>query len=495
MTEQTGDDGALAERPDAAALAGTGAALKRLMPALDAFTTFRAPDRTVSQRSSWLPVFDIPLPDQGVGLESMLDELSLAVEQGCRVSHPGFTGFITNGAMTAGVASATAVAVAGAQRYLLHAFNALESIGLDWLAALCGFGEGDGVFCSGGSVANLLALGAARQWTLEQRGVDPAQHGLPSGTVYRIYASTEAHRTIHRSAAVLGLGRSSVREIPTDGHQRLDVHKLDTALTEDRNRGIVPIAVVGIAGTTNTGAIDPLEDVLEVGRRFGSWVHVDGAYGLPAAVDPDVEPKLRAVADADSAIVDPHKWLATGTGVAAVFVRQRGVLRRAFAEGEAAYIDTSFASDSRVVSQFDNMGVNWADMGVELSAPPRGVHVWAVLREIGREGLRDRVRRHRRFAQHVTRRAEQHPRLEALTTPELSIACFRYSPTTPVDNLDALTDRILARLRRETEFVPTATIVNGALAIRPCFINPRTTPAEVDGLVDAVVRIGDDETR
>jgi aromatic-L-amino-acid decarboxylase len=340
-----------------------------------------------------------------------------------------------------------------------------------------------------------LALGAARQWTLEQRGVDPSEHGLPTGLEFRIYASTEAHRTIHRSAAVLGLGRNSVREIATDDHQRIDVHKLEAALTEDTGRGIVPIAVVGIAGTTNTGAIDPLEDVLEVGRRFRTWVHVDGAYGLPAAVDPDVEPKLRAVAEADSAIVDPHKWLATGTGVAAAFVRQRGVLQRTFAEGEAAYIDTSFASDSRAVSQFDSMGVNWADMGVELSAPPRGVHVWAVLREIGRDGLRDRIRRHRRFAQHVTERAEEHPRLEPLTSPELSIACLRYRPTTAPDDLDGLTDRLLTRLRRETTFVPTATIVNGALAIRPCFINPRTTLADVDGLVDAVIRIGNDEAR
>ena len=489
------DNEALSAGPDAAATTGTGAALERIMPALEAFTTFRDPDRTVTQRSSWLPIFDVPLPDRGVGLDSMLGELSIAVEQGCRVAHPGFSGFITNGAMTAGVASATAVAVAGGQRYLLHAFNALESIGLDWLASLCGLGETEGVFCSGGSVANLLALGAARQWTLEQRGVDPAQDGLPTGAQYRIYASTEAHRTIHRSAAVLGLGRNSVREIATDDHQRLDVHELETALKEDRKRGIVPIAVVGIAGTTNTGAIDPLEDLLEVGRRFGSWVHVDGAYGLPAAVDPEVEPKVRAVAEADSAIVDPHKWLATGIGVAATFVRQPGILQRAFAEGEAAYIDTSFATDSTAVTQFDSMGVNWADMGVELSAPPRGVHVWAVLREIGRDGFRDRVRRHRQFAQHVTRRAERHPRLEALTSPELSIACLRYRPNTQRDDLDALTDRILGRLRRETDFVPTATIVNGALAIRPCFINPRTTPSEVDGLVDALVRIGDDETR
>jgi aromatic-L-amino-acid decarboxylase len=486
---------AVREGRDPAAVADIGSALQRLLPSLESFVAFKGPDRTVAERSDWLPVFDRGLPDAGVGLDRVVGELTVAVQQGCRVAHPGFSGFITTGATTAGVASATAAAVAGGQRYLLHAFNALEVIGLRWLATLCGLGDVEGVFCSGGSVANLLALGAARQWAFEQRGIDPAQQGLPSGIDCRIYTSTEAHRTIHRAAAVLGLGRSSVREIATDDRQRLDVAQLEAALKEDVSAGIIPLGIVGIAGTTNTGAIDPLEDIVEVGRRYGTWVHVDGAYGLPAATDPEVQPKLVAAAEADSAIVDPHKWLSTGVGVAAAFVRHPGVLRRAFAEGEAAYIDTSFASDADdFASQFDSMGVNWADMSVELSAPPRGVHVWAVLREIGRDGMRDRVRRHRRFAEHVTQRAIEHPRLEALTDPELSIACIRYHPATPVQDMDALTDRLLARLRRETEFVPTATIVKGALVIRPCYVNPRTTQADVDGLVDSLVRLGDEET-
>jgi aromatic-L-amino-acid/L-tryptophan decarboxylase len=373
--------------PDGAVTDRVSAVLSRLAPALDAYTAFGTPDRTVRDRAAWLPVFDRSLPDAGAGIDTVVDELSVAVDQGCRVAHPGFSGFITTGASTAGVASATAAAVAGGQRYLLHAFNALEWVGLRWLAEVCDIPQADGVFSSGGSTANLLALGAARQWTFEQRGVDVAQRGLPSDTRCRIYVSTEAHRTIHRSAAVLGLGRDAVREIPTDAGQRIDVAALESALQQDRADGIVPLAVVGIAGTTNTGAIDPLADVVEVARRYGAWVHVDGAYGLLAAADPDVAPKLAAVADADSAIVDPHKWLATGVGVGATYVREVGLLQRAFAEGEAAYLEGSFSiDDAGYATQFDDMGAAWADMGVELSAPPRGVHVWAVLREIGRDG-------------------------------------------------------------------------------------------------------------
>ncbi len=482
---------------DAAECGRVGEALLALSPALDAFVRFDTPDRTVRERDVWLPRLDVALPDAGAGLDTVLDELALAIDQGCRVSHPGFSGFITTGATTSAVASATAAAVAGGQRYLLHAFNTLETVGLRWLAEACGVPAGwEGVFSGGGSIANLLALGAARQWTFEQRGVDVAQSGLPAGVRTRVYTSTEAHRTIHRSGAVLGLGRDAVREIPTDSRQRIDVRALDAALTEDAAEGVVPLAVVGIAGTTNTGAIDPLDDVVEVARRHGAWVHVDGAYGLLAAADPDVRPLMSAVADADSAIVDPHKWLATGVGVAATYVRHDGVLTRAFAEGDAAYLEGSFSLDlSGVASQFDSMGTPWADMGVELSAPPRGVHVWAVLREIGLDGLRARIARDNGYAREVTRLATEHPRLEALTLPDLSVACFRYRPQRGVgDGLDALTGRLLQRLRRETRFAPSSTVVGGALAIRPCYINPRTTLDDVRGLVDAVVGLGDDET-
>jgi aromatic-L-amino-acid decarboxylase len=210
-----------------------------------------------------------------------------------------------------------------------------------------------------------------------------------------------------------------------------------------------------------------------------------------------VRPLLEPVADADSAIVDPHKWLATGVGVGAAYVRDGAVLHRAFQEGESAYLEGTFtggADGADPLSQFEDLGGPWADLAVELSAPPRGPAVWAVLREVGREGVRARVQRHRRYARHVAERARAHPRLELLDEPQLSIACFRYRPADASVDVDALTARLLQRLRRETPYVPSSTVVHGRLALRPCYINPRTTLAEVDGLVDAVIRLGDCET-
>jgi len=261
-------------------------------------------------------------------------------------------------------------------------------------------------------------------------------------------------------------------------------------MAQDQRAGVVPMAVVGVAGTTDTGAIDPLDELAEIARNHGAWFHVDGAYGLIAAASPRFREPFAAVEHADSVIVDPHKWLATGTGCAATYVRDAGVLLRAFAQGEADYLEGAFSSgEEDAVVQSDSLGIPYGDMGVELSAPSRGVLVWAVLRELGRAGVASRVERHVGFAQHVAQRATEHPRLELLLEPELSVTCFRYVADDQV-NLE-----IARRLRRTTRSIPTSTTVDGRFAIRPCFINPRTELADVDALVDNVVAIGDELAR
>lgn len=462
-----------------------------LIPAIDRFWRYESRDSAGARRPEWLARLDGPLPAAPAGLDAVLADLAeVVIPNGSRVGEPGWSGFVTTGPTTAAFAALMAAAGAGGQRYVVQAFNSLERIGLQWLAELCRIPAGmQGVLSSGGSTANLVALGAARQSAFERIGVDASQDGLPSGWTGRVYASEQAHHTIHRSTAVLGLGRSATRLIPLDAQQRIDVAALRAAMAEDRRAGIMPIAVVGIAGTTDTGAVDPLSDVAEVAREYGAWFHVDGAYGLVAAASDVLAPIFSGLEHADSVIVDPHKWLATGLGCAATYVRDAGLLLRAFAQGEAAYLEGAFSSgEEDAVVQFDSIGMPYADMGVELSAPSRGVMVWAVLRELGRAGVAARVERHCGFAQHVAARAREHPRLELLLEPQLSVACFRYAAD---DHVNA---EILQRLRRTTASIPTSTVVGGRFAIRPCFINPRTELRHVDELVDNVIRIGGELT-
>lgn len=485
----------VASGEDPAEIGGISEALGRLLPALERYHAEHRAAPFSAYRPGTVPSEPLDLPEQGVGLDATIDELAVAVEHGSRISAPGFVGFITTGASTVGTVAQTAAAVAGGQRYLLQAFNALEHTGLRWLADLCGLPpEARGVFTSGGSTAQILALGAARQAAFERIGIDVAADGVPRDRTWAIYVSDRAHRTIHRAAAVLGLGRGCVVEIPSHRNGVIDVAALDAALARDTARGVLPIATVAIAGSTDTGSIDPIDQVAEVARRHGSWLHVDGAYGLIANAAPSFAPKFAGVDTADSWIVDPHKWLATGVGVGAAYVRDGDLLTRAFLEGEAAYLEGSFtAAADAAESQFDVMGGAWADQSLELSAPPRGVLVWAVLRELGRAGVADRVTRHAAYAQQIADRARADARLELLCDAQLSIVCFRYAPPPGTDG-DALTIRILERLRRETPFIPSSTVVAGGVAIRPCFINPRTTEADVRGMVDAILAFGDELT-
>jgi aromatic-L-amino-acid decarboxylase len=313
---------------------------------------------------------------------------------------------------------------------------------------------------------------------------------VPEAPRGRIYASTRAHRTVHRSAAVLGLGRECVVAVEADRQGRIRPDALAAALDLDIGAGLLPLAVVAVAGTTDMGTVDPIRDVVDVARARGCWVHIDGAYGLVANASPELAPRFDGSADADSWIIDPHKWLTTGVGVGAAYVRDGALLTRAFAEGHADYLEGSFASIEDVHSEFDGMAGPWADQGVELSAPPRGALVWAVLREIGRRGVAARVERHVALARSLADRVIDHPRLELLCEPELSVVCYRYVPPPGVD-ADQLNAQLLTQLRRTTTTVPSSTIADGHFALRPCFINPRVTVAEVDALLDNTISIGD----
>ena len=462
--------------------------LSTVARALDAWLTSDMPDPMAAGKD-WQERLRGPAPEEGVGAEATIDEFMRTVlPNGPRLSSSKSWGWITTGPTTVPVVLSSAAMVAAPQRYTLTAFNRLEELSLEWLAQACSLGDHmKGVYSSGGSTANLVALGAARQWALEQAGVDPSASGL-GGRWCAVYTSVEAHHTVQRSAGVLGIGRDNVRLIPTDLRQRMDVAKLRERLRRDREAGVLPVAIVAAAGTTNTGAVDPLRDIGELAREFGAWFHVDGAYGLPGSLDERVAPLYDGLELADSAIVDPHKWLGAPVGVAATFVRDRSILHRAFTQEPADYLEGSFTPDDVQVS-LDDKGIPYDDFGVELSSPSRGVMVWGILSELGIAGLRRRVVTDNDFARHVARRANEHPSLEVLAEPVLSICGFRYR--TGVDSdLDGVNAAILRRLVRETPIIISSTIVHGALVLRPCFINARTTLADVDDLVDTVVRLG-----
>ena len=364
-----------------------------------------------------------------------------------------------------------------------------------WLCELLGLDpKFQGLFVSGGSVANLVALGAARQHAFEQLGLDPARDGMSDMHRWRLYASSEVHHTVFRAAGILGIGRRNVSLIPVNAEMRIDLAALEEALDRDAAAKLVPIALIANAGTVNTGAVDPIAQMVAIARRRRIWLHVDGAYGLFGRLDSRVAPLFDGVEEADSVVVDPHKWLAAPSGSGAVFVRDHALQERAFTMEPADYAEGAMVR-GEVNSTFDYLGDDYLQIGPEMSAQSRGVAVWAILKEIGADGVRDRVSRHCSFARRVFELALADERLEPLSQPTLSICCYRYrAPDVSESTLDDLNAEIAQRLRMEG-IVPSTTRVAGKYAIRPCFINPRTTMVDVERMIARSRAIGDALTK
>lgn len=464
--------------------------LARVGGGLDQFLKFEHAD-AISRQQTWRAALEQPLPQQGVGIDEVVRELiEQVIPNGSQVSKPGFTAFITTGGTSVSTLASTAASIASPQRYTLTAFNLLEELSLDWLAQMFGLGAMKGIYSGGGSVANLVALGAARQFAFEKLGRDPGRDGVDRAV--SVYASRECHHTIKRSGGVLGIGRRAIKPIACDEQGRMLPAALRSAIEQDLAAGVLPMAVVANAGTTNTGAIDPLLAIGEIAREFAVWFHIDGAYGLPGVLDERLSHAYRGLELADSVIVDPHKWLGAAVGVAATFVHDRSVLERAFTQEAADYLEGTLDhadATGQIEHSMDDFGVPYFNYGTELSAPCRGVGVWALIREIGVSGMRDRIVRHNNMARALADCCRQHENLELLLEPTLSVCCFRYR-SAAISDLDQFNQKLVWRLIREDEFIPSTTRVNGQLAIRTCFLGARAETDQVTGLVQAVLRIG-----
>jgi aromatic-L-amino-acid decarboxylase len=484
---------------DAATTDGLPDAIEAILPALETFNRFEGPDGAVP-RSAWRSVLDEPLPEVGIGAEAVLATLrENVIPHGLRTGHPGFSGWVTTAPSTIPTAAGLAAMVASPQRWWVQAGNHVDSMASEWMLALLRFPSSYvGTFTSGGSTANLIGIGAARQHAAERIGLDASADGAAAIPAPVTYATVETHHVVHRALGVLGLGRRSIRTIPLDVGRRMDVGALRTAIDADLAAGRTPIAIVGNAGDVNTGIVDDLPALAAVAREHDIWFHVDGAYGGFGLLDERVSDRFGDPAAYDSFAVDPHKWMAVPVGTGFVACRDGDLLARAFTIEPGEYDRErrgQLDDGGDPESPWESTGRGTPDWGVDFSTPTRGLPVWALLKEIGASGMRDRVRRHLDCARHVAALATASDELELLWDPELSICCFRYRPPgwdgPDLDaRLDALNAEVLHGLRRRGRSLPSSTRVEGRYAIRACFINPRTTLAEAEILVEEVLAVG-----
>ena len=433
------------------------------------------PDEVRARFREALPAQPTPLAQ--VHAEFMASILPFAA----RNAHPGFLGWVQGGGTAVGMLAEMLAAglnanAGGRDQIPLEVENQVTH----WMRALFSFPPAaSGLFVTGTSMANLLAVLIARDARL---GPDVRRRGVAScAQKLTAYASVAVHGSIGRALDFAGLGSEALRLIAVDGRQRIDLAALEQAICADRALGFTPFLVVGTAGTVDTGAIDDLDGMAELGARYQLWFHVDGAYGALAMLAPELAPRLKGIERADSLAFDFHKWAQVPYDAGFILVRDGERQQQAFASS-CAYL----MREQRGMSA----GSPWpCDLGPDLSRGFRALKTWATLKVYGMNAIGAVIQHSCELARYLESRILGSTELELMAPVELNIVCFRYRFA--ADELaDQLNRQIVIQLQESGAVAPSATTIGGRLSIRAAMVNHRTSQAEMDTLVAATLAAG-----
>jgi aromatic-L-amino-acid decarboxylase len=418
--------------------------------------------------SDLLARFDEPLPARGSSASQAVTDAARALDASVSPSRPLFVAYIGSTGLEAGVlgealATAWDVNMAASAGAVEH----IEQQTLAWMAEFIGFPMADGIFTSGGMTSNLTAVLAAREQALpgaRARGIVPGSAA--------VYVSSQAHHSVVRAVEVAGLGSRSVRRIPIDAQHRLRPGILDQRLRDDRAAGITPVAVVATGGTTLTGAVDPLDDVAAVCRDHDVWLHVDGAYGAPAAGAPSRRHLFTGLDRADSVTIDAHKWMGVQKACSLLLVARPDALRTAFGHEESYLLHEEDAA-------------HHVDRTLEYSRPVRSLKLWTALRIHGADQYRAWLDHTISLAERLTARLRTAPDFEVLHDPQLTTVCVRHVPAGVAD-LDHHNAALAAAVTADGRAYVAPAVLDGHVCLRLTLVNFRTTTADLDTLVTAI---------
>ena len=428
----------------------------------------------------WLP--EAP-PRQPEPLESMLVDLDRVIMPG--ITHwnsPGFLAYFSITGSGPGILGEMLTAALNVNAMLWRtspAATELEQVTLDWLRQMLGLPQPlFGVINDTASSGTLYALAAAREALplhIRRRGMSGRSDVPP----LRYYASQEAHSSVEKAGIVLGVGQEGLRKIGVDDEFRMDVAQLEQAIQEDSAAGRRPFAVVATVGTTSTTSIDPVPHIADVCERYGLWLHVDGAYGGSAAVDPEMRWVLAGCERADTLIVNPHKWLFTPIDCSVFYTRSPDIVKDAF---------SLVPEYLRNTEGWDGDIVNLMDYGTSLGRRFRSLKLWMILRYFGQEGLAARIHEHVRLGRLFAQWVDDSPAFERLAPAPFSTVCFRAHPQGIDDEkqLETLNERIMNRLNAGGRFFLSHTKLHGRFTIRVAIGNLRTTESLIRELWDAL---------
>lgn len=430
----------------------------------------------------------LTIPDEPLADDDLIHHLREVVDRGVQVGHGGFMAYITGaGTAPGGPASLLAAGInQNAGGWVLGpAATELETHLLRWFAQRLGLpATASGAFVAGGATANYMALAVARD-TLA--GWDVRRDGVAAGPPLAVYASEDVHDTIDRAADLLGLGTAAVRRIDTDERLRMRPALLAERIAQDLDAGVQPLCVVGTAGTTEFGAIDPLDSLADIAAEHRCWFHVDAAYGGPAAMTDALRPAFAGIERADSITCDPHKWLNTPISSSLVLFRDPAAQHAAFT------LETDYTRYDDAAAPGLLMRYQWTP---QFTRPFDALPVWVSLLAHGWQAFERRIPHDVELAAWLHHLVGEHAELEQTIEPQLSIVCFRYVPPDLAgieaegDYLDVLNERILYRLQKGGRVYPSNAVFRGRYVLRACLVTYRTEADDVEALVDQTVALG-----
>lgn len=417
---------------------------------------------------------DHGLPERGIDVLAGLDEASSILDASIAQARPRYFAYIGSSALEIG-ALADLLAHSFDVNLALDSKSAthVENQALRWLGEFVGFPVGAGNFTSGGQLSNMTALAAARERSLP--GTRLSGMGGHRG---RIYTSQEAHYSNTRAAEILGIGADNVVSIEQDRHRRLRPDLLAEAIETDVGAGFTPIAIIASGGTTLTGTVDPIDAIVDVASHHGAWVHVDGAYGLPAASLASRRHLFAGLDRVDSVSVDAHKWMFVPKACSAVMVRDPSILPRTFGHVEA-YMPHDLDEKPNMV-----------DTTLEYSRPFRALKLWLAFRVHGAAEFRSALEANIAQAELTYELARDHAQFEVMADPpSLSIAPIRHVIAGCPDP-DAHNDALYRAMQRDGRVFISPGTIDGQVWLRPCFTNFRTTQSDVHALLEVAEEIG-----
>ena len=414
------------------------------------------------------------LPSAGVGVTQALDDAAAVLDESLAQSRPRFFGYVgSSGLESAVLADALAASHDVNLAAESEAAHLVELQALRWVGEFVGFPASEGSFTSGGMLSNLTALMAARTRALPESRIVGLGQARPV-----VYCSAEAHSSIERAAELLGIGRAGVRSVSIDTNRRMRPDALRDMIAADVKAGFNPIAVVATAGTTLTGSVDPIDAIADVCEPLGLWLHVDGAYGLPAASTSHARHLFQGLHRADSASLDAHKWMFIPKACGVVLVREKGALGAAFRHDSAYMVE-------------EEGYIHPVDGTLEYSRPFRSLKLWTGLRSHGADAFRAAITGNLLLAELLVGLVRTQPELELLVeSPQLTVVPFRYVPADPNVDIDLLNMRLARAMQSDGRVYVTSAVVDGRTCLRPCIVNFRTTEDDIRALVSVAIELG-----